>query len=121
MLVTLGPSTTFPFIGGDNPRFPFHLWDFMCATQTWDYFSLGRYRPQARDLELGARIRSMWLDLSTLGYIRDSSGCNAVTGVAAEQSVCVVGSTVVTVPGYKSPTCDSLEALGFGKRYWWIN
>eukprot|EP00041_Stephanoeca_diplocostata_P026321 m.707614 g.707614 ORF g.707614 m.707614 type:complete len:81 (-) comp22935_c0_seq66:3897-4139(-) len=54
-------------------------------------------------------------------YIRDSSGCNAVTGVAAEQSVCVVGSTVVTVPGYKSPTCDSLEALGFGKRYWWIN
>eukprot|EP00041_Stephanoeca_diplocostata_P026312 m.706825 g.706825 ORF g.706825 m.706825 type:complete len:106 (-) comp22935_c0_seq1:4127-4444(-) len=79
MLVTLGPSTTFPFIGGDNPRFPFHLWDFMCATQTWDYFSLGRYRPQARDLELGARIRSMWLDLSTQGY-GESDFCLASNG-----------------------------------------
>ena len=52
-----------PFLG---MPFPFHMWDYIAATRTWNIFALP-YTPSADDIAYGDIIRSAWLSLAFNG------------------------------------------------------
>ena len=123
-----------------DPRAPntlsFHSWDILSGFRNYGIFSeplgLPLYQPSARDLQLGAIIRSGWQQLITRGHL-DSSlpggwasvPPSAAGGAKVPPSGYVTGviraNGTQSVLGHRQEVCAFWFNLGLSQGYWWAN
>ena len=115
--------------GGWSETFAGHMWDLIAAFRLWDYFAVSggeAYAPEAADEYLGAKLRSAWYDLATVGTIPGWASASAASmRVRAPLPLDMVVNVLSaqgreTVPYFKQRTCRTLvDELGYGPTFWW--
>ena len=106
-------------------HFPYHTWDTTCAFDTWAGHKQaggGPYVPLQADLDYGANLRQLWLQLTRDGVL--PSNCktvNDVGGFPANYNTVLLSNTVVTALNYKTHMCDQLYTYGLDEKFWWVN
>ncbi|CAK0857901.1 unnamed protein product [Prorocentrum cordatum] len=113
--VTGAPSTT--LLAGS--RFPFHTWDVVAATRTWQEF---HYQPSASDERFGAMLLGQWVGLARDGRLPDA-GWKPVQMAPGGRTW---GSRVekdrtALVYDPKAEVCRFWRSIGVGQEWWWIN
>lgn len=94
-----------PFFG---KRFAFHTWDYpVSALAFWNGF-----KPEDSDLKLGATIRRSWTSMVHQGRAIGfrNGGCTQIRAMG------MLGPC--SDSGLR---CTSLEKMGFGSEFWWVN
>lgn len=100
--------------------FPFHGWDYTCATQSW-----GSRVPTADDIAYGNMLRAHWLSLAFNGTVGpDWQPVSAAP--AGSISTAILGgpcgpTCVTNIVDYKRDVCETLASFGIDSRFWWIN
>lgn len=103
------------------PQYPFHMWDYMCSTRTWDLD--GAYVPTTRDAQFGDVVRRNWLSLAANGTTLPEWE-PFLSGGRADNLALLGGAPdggIAMSPGYKQDVCQTLATLGIDQKYWWIN
>jgi len=112
--VTGAPSGT---IAGT--RLPFHTWDVVGATRTWQELD---YQPSASDERFGAMLLAHWVGLIGEGRL-PGSGWRQVQ-LAPEGRTWgsrVEKGRTALVYDPKAEVCRFWQSIGVGQEWWWIN
>lgn len=123
------PDRPFPIADVLRARFPFHMWDYIAAAETWDLLDLDDpYVPAAGDLALGAMFREQWWTLAATGSLESAQPPSAAwrpvnDGVAAPHYVAgeVLDNGTRSVVDLKADICDMWRSVGIDWRFYWIN
>jgi len=120
---------------------PFHLWDWVSATGSWNFFEspqgpifggpggpVSAYNPTAEDQSFGAMLRKQWYDFFVNGTIENVGTINSALNFPTNYSVAVQGSTAWTSQHtnnfqWRNDYCQNLKDYGLNpdSRFWWVN
>jgi len=127
---------------GPSPADPFHLWDFMAATPSWNYFrtnggsiytpggaAVPGYTPSTQDTALGKSLQKQILSFISTGAVSGVQSFNSRADFPDSYLVSIQGdaqrtAAVSTSVNYRQSYCDSLSSLNLFNadgRYWWVN
>jgi len=144
-VVAQAPSKPIPITPTFNVTDPFHLWDYILLTQSWNFFqtssggsifdagggsgAVAAFTPNTTDIQLGVTLRNQIYQFINKGQISDftpiSSSDPNYYSVIVQGTSDTNSSTAANVINYRRSYCDLLKSPSVGlnpdSRFWWIN
>jgi carboxylesterase type B len=131
-VVTHNPSQPLHTIPGTLPsRYAGHMWDYIMATHSWDFFSyctahlVPTYHPNADDVAVGVMLMDQWTNLTTYGSITSFGSrvqtVDSVSGFPNSYNMIVQGDNGPSVDvNYASTRCSTMASppLNLNQSFW---
>jgi hypothetical protein len=131
-LIARGPDHPLYLLPLEAPaKFAGHMWDYIAATQAWDWFHIcaltPRYEPTAGDIAFGQVLLAQWLSFATELKLPSSSGIQPVNSTATFPRTYALafqnGTQPQMVESYGSERCNAFmqAPLNLNQSFWLTN